>query len=232
MKEAMGELAVAHEYARNLDCDPWQFAVEISRMKDLGLTASDLRWLSAKGFVSYAREVTEPGDLARRFTPGCNTAFFPDTRFLLTDSGQSLVGTLAVAEGCAAPMLHLFCDPAPSGQDDSECVPRWDMNAGTLYLGDQIVKRFKRPSPNQVIILKTFEEEGWPAHIDDPLPPTHHVDPKRRLHDTIKWLNRNQQTRLLQFSGDGTGEGIRWIAHLPGTLPISAGMAKIRRSAA
>ena len=55
-----------------------------------------------------------------------------------------------------------------------------------------------------------FEEEGWPAKIDDPLAPQSQQDPKRRLHDTIKCLNRNQKNELLHFRGDGTGEGILW----------------------
>jgi len=34
--------------------------------------------------------------------------------------------------------------------------------------------------------------------------------PRRRLHDTIKSLNRNQTKDVLRFKGDGTGEGILW----------------------
>lgn len=55
-----------------------------------------------------------------------------------------------------------------------------------------------------------FEEEGWPPRIDDPLPPLAQLDPRRRLHDTIKALNRKQKRALLRFMGDGSGEGIRW----------------------
>ena len=33
------------------------------------------------------------------------------------------------------------------------------------------MKQFKVPSPTQESILAAFEEEGWPAAIDDPLPP-------------------------------------------------------------
>ena len=109
---------------------------------------------------------------------------------------------------------------------------RWLSGDGTLFLGSQIVKRFTRPSPNQEKILATFEEEGWPERIDDPLPQANGIDPKRRLHDSIKWLNRNQATRLLKFSGDGSGEGVRWQAIVADVLPISGGTAKRMRSAA
>jgi hypothetical protein len=55
-----------------------------------------------------------------------------------------------------------------------------------------------------------FEEEGWPYRIDDPLPPKGETHPTTRLHDTIKWLNRNREHPLLRFLGDGTGEGLCW----------------------
>ena len=46
--------------------------------------------------------------------------------------------------------------------------------------------------------------------IDDPLPPVPEQDPKRRLHDTIKCLNRNHRRKAIRFHGDGTGEGVCW----------------------
>ena len=55
-----------------------------------------------------------------------------------------------------------------------------------------------------------FEEEEWPPRVDDPLPPQRDLEPKRRLHDTLRSLNRHQQNTLIRFKGDGTGEGIRW----------------------
>ena len=51
---------------------------------------------------------------------------------------------------------------------------------------------------------------GYAAEGDDPLPMHPDMLPKRRLHDTIKSLNRNQKTAQIRFMGDGTGEGIRW----------------------
>ena len=35
--------------------------------------------------------------------------------------------------------------------------------------------------------------------------------PKLRLRDTIKRLNRNQATRLIRFHGDGTGQRVFWV---------------------
>ena len=35
-------------------------------------------------------------------------------------------------------------------------------------------------------------------------------EPKQRLRDTIKNLNRHQKHHLIQFSGVGSGEAVRW----------------------
>jgi hypothetical protein len=72
------------------------------------------------------------------------------------------------------------------------------------------VKRFKWQAANQERILTVFEEEGWPARIDDPLAPSPAIDTKRRLSDTIKCLNRKQANALIRFRGDGTGQGVIW----------------------
>jgi hypothetical protein len=42
-------LLEAHEYARDVDRDVWDFAVEIKRLLKVGLSGSDLRWLACKG---------------------------------------------------------------------------------------------------------------------------------------------------------------------------------------
>ena len=93
---------------------------------------------------------------------------------------------------------------------NSDVRPKWDRDRRELRLGGHLVKVFKLPSPMQEAILMAFEEEHWPPKIDDPLPVHPDLIPKRRLHDTIKGLNRNQKSCLIRFTGDGTGEGIRW----------------------
>jgi hypothetical protein len=92
----------------------------------------------------------------------------------------------------------------------SELKPVWNAELNRLTFGDLIVKEYRTPAPNQQCILAVFEEEGWPPRIDDPLPPAPEMDPKRRLHETIISLNRNQRNRVMRFGGDGNGMGIRW----------------------
>lgn len=88
--------------------------------------------------------------------------------------------------------------------------PTWDRDRQQLRVGKVIVKEFKVPASNQEAILAAFQEENWPPRIDDPLSPVPDQDPKRRLHDTINSLNRNQKQSLVRFLGDGSGQGVRW----------------------
>ena len=78
-----------------------------------------------------------------------------------------------------------------------------------------MIKKFKWRAANQERVLAVFEEEGWPARIDDPLPPSPEIDSKRRLGDTIKCLNRNQLAAIVRFLGDGSGEGVIWEWRAP-----------------
>lgn len=191
---ALEQLAKARDYTRQLQCDPWEFAVEIDRLTSLGVTTSDLRWLVRKGCVEHAREVTRPGDPARKFEWSKNLAFSKETCFVMAGAASALdMGQMIVKVPRAA------------------LTPRWDADERILYLGDQIVKEFRlRSSPNQEAILSAFQEEGWPHYVDDPLSPVADQNPKNRLRDTIRWLNGKQKNHLIRFSGDGTGERVGW----------------------
>ncbi len=68
------------------------------------------------------------------------------------------------------------------------------------------------PAENQARLVEAWEEAGWPRRFDDPLPPTHDVDAKTRLRNTLKRLNRHQVHCLLHFAGDGTGRCAIWTA--------------------
>ena len=88
--------------------------------------------------------------------------------------------------------------------------PIWDAERRELRVDGALVKRFRQPAPNQETILSVFEELGWPARIDDPLPPKPEIDAKTRLLTTLKSLNRHQHRPLIRFRGDGTGTGVLW----------------------
>src|SRR6516165_4944967 len=49
LEAVLAVLREAYEYALDLRLDSWDFAVELSTLRPLGLTNSDCRWLIGKG---------------------------------------------------------------------------------------------------------------------------------------------------------------------------------------
>jgi hypothetical protein len=60
---------------------------------------------------------------------------------------------------------------------------------------------------NQLSILESFQELGWPAHNGNPLTGGDNVDARDRRHDTI-WRLNNHVGRVILFLSDGLGQGI------------------------
>jgi hypothetical protein len=208
----------------------WDFAVEISVLRELGLTNSDLRWLKCKGFVAHGRELTPDSEDRRVFIKSDGLTFRRTTCFVAQEAGVKLIREtldrlrqLPVLDTPAClhdASLESFQNEKNNrlgaetfnpnnGRVDTQ-LPEWDRDRQELRVGDRIVKRYKVPAPNQELILTVFQEEGWPVHIHDPLPQISSQDPKRRLHDTINSLNRCQKNPLIRFLGDGKGTGVRW----------------------
>jgi len=210
LRDALWLLLQAYEYADELSQDVWSFAVELPALRAERLTTSDLRWLACKGYVEHASEITKSEDLRRHFRRVGLTQFTAETCVVLTSDGLDLARDVcaeSARSSVSRSRLAIGRAPGIAGRGGR---PKWDGDRRQIRFDGRIVKEFKLPSPNQEAVLMAFEEEGWPARMDDPLAPTANLDPRRRLHDTIKALNRNQKENLLRFMGDGTGEGIRW----------------------
>jgi hypothetical protein len=231
---ALALLLQSHDYARDLDCDRWDLAVEANCLREAGLTNSDLRWLLAKGFLAQAVEIVPPPDGRRRaFLPLGSLVLDARSCFLLTSEGLTFARAAREGEATSPPTTNAGqgCRLATTahGNDDRLPIPSWDKDRRVLQFRGQIVKQFKVPAANQEIILAVFEEENWAHRIDDPLPAHDGIEPKRRLHDAINSLNRNQRGPLLHFLGDGKGQGICWEAvdslgdQLPSRLDGRAG---------
>lgn len=213
-EEALRLLAEARRYAQELERSEWDFALEIEALQKVGCTVSELRWLVCKGYVMHAREVTMVGESSRTFRPARSAGlkFSRRTCFVLTDPGYQFASGLIACPSIGSPTPAE--EPNLNGSDRKTVAaapyPKWDRDRQELRLGKVVIKQFKVPAANQERVLAAFEEEGWPVRIDDPLPPAGDQDPKRRLHDTINSLNRNQKRSLIRFVGDGSGQGIRW----------------------
>lgn len=218
LKEGLALLWRGHEYARDLDAEDWEFAIDGEALSRTGLSDIDLRWLIARNFVACTPKAT--ADEAR-------LSFDPkNANFILTKSGAAMAWQ--VISGTLQP--DFFVPPA-NGKNNSnrhltdmlalaqvEAKPSWNRDRKELRYGESIIKQFRWAAANQETILMAFEEDGWPPRIDDPLPQKLNHSPKSRLHDTIKCLNRNHKKRLIRFNGDGTGEGVIWTL-VNGTEP-------------
>lgn len=209
IQSALLQLAEAWEYARQSTGNVWDYAVEIERLRVLGLSNNELRWLLRQHFVEHAHEITTAADGDRRFERSLNLALTERTCFVLTSRGVEFLtaqcGDAAVVRRLKSPsMAH-----APVAAR-SLVVPEWDPDLRILSVGGRVVKKFVRPSPNQEAVLTAFQKEGWPTWIADPLSNRSTSDGKNRLHETIKSLNKSQSNAVIRFRGDGTGEGLMW----------------------
>lgn len=199
------------EYACDSDHSLWEFAVSYDEICQLGLHSNDIRWLIARGWILHGHECHELNHDSRHIRPNKTTNFAKTSCFVLTETGKH------VAQSHGPRSMHLksislnecetLVSPILSKQHSH---PEWNVHRHELLVNQQLIKRYRWPAENQEAVLNAFQEEGWPARIDDPIPPQSNIDPKRRLADTIKCLNRNHLVHLVRFRGDGTGEGVLW----------------------
>jgi hypothetical protein len=220
---AIDRLLKARNYAEEAGRNIWEFAVTITELRRDGVSENDLRWLVCRAYIEHAKEITR-GCGERKFNRQVSLRLCKRSAFVITDAGVAYSRSfpegftrcdidteVGVNFAYSAPEMApstVTLDARRSFRSDVR--PKWDRDRRELRLADELVKVFKLPSPMQEAILMAFEEEQWPPRIDDPLPVHPDMLPKRRLHDTIKSLNRNQKSPLIRFMGDGTGEGIRW----------------------
>lgn len=232
-RQGLTVLLEATEFAKQTNRNVWEFAVELDLLSGLGLSLNDFRLLVRKGLVEHQREVTLASDDGRAFRPTGDLTFPARTCFVLTDLGVSYACEICGRLASDDTMSWISFDrngrrpengataenngknnhpPSTNGEvpQVEPTLPKWDSERRVLSLNGTTVKQFKWTAENQEAILCAFEEEGWRARIDDPLPPHVDQDSKRRLSDTIKCLNRKQNQPLIHFRGDGTGEGVVW----------------------
>jgi hypothetical protein len=171
-----------------------------------GVLTLDLRWLLQKGYVQHLVESTRAQAQKRTFRRSGAIAFSDRSCFIITSRGESLsLGAPSTSCGTSRGQR-----PTIESAPHRDIRPRWDASARELWVGDAIVKRFRVAAPNEEMILSAFDEEGWPSHIDDPLPPKPGRKAPQRLRETIYALNQHQLNELLHFSGDGRGAGVCW----------------------
>ena len=219
-------LREAHDSASKFGRDPWDFAIELSHLVEVGISTHVLRLLVCKNWIAHRRETSHRSQSGRTFVPETELVFSDRTCFVITKLGYQFVNQLTdqqLEQHLTNPkdrfMSTHHTEPAKDNPKDRQLKANlgivcetvdliWDRTRRELRVGDRVVKRFKWPAENQERVLDAFQNEGWPLRIDDPLPPHPEICPKRRLHDTLKCLNRKQANELIKFRGDGTGLGV------------------------
>jgi len=100
----------------------------------------------------------------------------------------------------------LTFDPAAKSQAPAgPPKPAWDVETGRLTFSETVIRQVRPNATNVILILTAFQEDGWPARIDNPFPPSADEPTKRR--DAVKILNQGLQA--IVFECDGR-EGITW----------------------
>ncbi len=191
MRTALKLLTDAYQFALDSREDIWEFAIELSQMRSARVSHSELRWLVHRGWVEHAWEIRRLGLKRRRFQQPTSLAFPEMTCFVLTGTGaEAMLSKALLVSG-----------------------PSWDEQRRELRLDGQLVKRIARRAENQETILDAFQTRGWPARIDDPLPPRQRRRARvERLHEAVRRLNYGQTQVRLRFRRDGTGSGVVWEA--------------------
>jgi hypothetical protein len=159
-----------------------------------GADAACLRSLAAAGLVEEVGGAPAGGPR-------------PQSRFVLTEAGCRLAVEAAATP--TGPRLAARTFPTPPAPGEK---PRWGRAARELWFAGRAVLRFTRGARNQERVLEAFEEQGWPARIDDPLPPASGVDPVERLRDTVRHLNARLGGAPLYFRPDAEGRAVFWSA--------------------
>jgi hypothetical protein len=187
-----------------------QVGVSWAELRDQGIPDSSVLYLLYQGHAEHLK----PGGTSQD-CPGC---LVPAESLLLTE--QSRIALTEVGRSFAERFLADVLFPEYGSFDATwdqillgRFTPSYDGDNRLFVWGRHLLKRFRQPSGNQETILRAAEEMNWPSWFDDPLPKVPQMNPKVRLHDTIKWLNQRQSQYLIHFKGDGTGTRLGWEYH-------------------
>jgi hypothetical protein len=181
-------------------------AVPLPLLSRYGLQDPHFLWMLYQGHADHYRTAAgAPGPKAR---PVQTLVLGPTSALALTEVGWEFVGYLL------GELWGHACDGEPTPTRDGlllgRLVPRYEQHDRLFCWGRHVLKHFLQPAGNQQVVLCAAEEQSWPGWFDDPLPKVSSKNPKVRLHDTIKDLNRRQMVQVIRFKGDGTGTRIGW----------------------
>ena len=162
IQAALTLLVEACDYAQDMRCDAWDFAVEIETLRAVGLTPNDFRWLVAKGYVEPGCEKTKSCGRRRELSLCRGHAFNKRTCkgracFILTEAGLALAAE-CFGSNDQTNLTAIVNHPRPAPPPH----PHWDAELRELSADGRLIKRYRTRAANQEAVLTAFEEEGWP----------------------------------------------------------------------
>jgi hypothetical protein len=202
------ELTVACWGAQDRRIKPGDRPVPLARLRHWGVGDDVLLWMQYQGHVEQVERRRGRGRARPKWTLRGTTRIDEKSWFALTPLGEAFADLFLA--WVVAPADDAEFERARAMMRVGRLAPHYDRLGRVFVWGRHVVKQFRQPSLNQELILSAAEELRWPTWFDDPLPKRSGRDPKARLHDTIKDLNRRQQGRLIHFKGDGSGERLGW----------------------
>src|SRR6185369_1943148 len=147
---AIRVLRKAHEASLRERGDPWQFAVSLTELNACGLDGTDIRTLLAQGCLYHGMEI-EKGRTCR---------IRRVTHLRISQRSCFVISPTRIAEFADGGLVHLKNNCADATSSVGPLKPYWNAASRQLTLGGRIVKEFRRPAPNQELLLAVFEDDG------------------------------------------------------------------------
>jgi hypothetical protein len=201
-------LLVERGEAEDRGLDPSACPVPLSCLRKVGVEDPVLLWMMYQGHVEHFQPVAGPDNERESWIPTVSLIVLPTSAFTLTKAGA------VVVERFLADLLAPEHEVRAAARGElwlGRLVPCYDPQDRIFSWGPHVLKHFRQPAVNQELVLCAAEELAWPEWFDDPLPRVPGCNPKVRLHDTTKDLNRRQTPYLVHFRGDGSGTRVGWV---------------------
>lgn len=223
------DLVTAALYARDVNIDPWQFAVSWPELRSKAMTLSDIRWVIARGIVTHAEEITSEVDVVREFRDTPSHKIAESTCFILTDDGLRALhpenSVVMRALSSAGSLLRgtMPGNPALASQLRSEFSKRTNPpQVGSIAEGGGRATDCVKIQPTKVQEVLSTGSSPEPSR-----PHWNSAHRELKLDDQVVKRFRvpaaNQETILAVFEEEG------WPESIDDPLPLAPGIDPVHR---
>jgi hypothetical protein len=188
-------LAPAQDFAAEYDLGP--------QRRDLSHVLTKLRELDKDGTAAtLGRWLWDTWPLLREIWHNAAVAEAGTTTLRRSEAVQAAraltTTTTAAPQAATSAVKQLESKQPPSAK------PHWEETCRQLFLGDKMLRTYRRHAGSQFIVLAAFEAAGWPLSIPNPLG-------RRSVKDTLAGLNNGLLDTRLRFQRGGEDTAIRWM---------------------